>query len=205
MNIPEILPCPFCGRADMRHLPDGQMAHPTFSGQRCVMDNTQHYTEDWNRRQTTPEAANLVRYIPNLLVCEAACKTILDGHVLEEFLKTLNQLRDAHAATFPAHPPKPEPTEARSERQRFEDWYTLTAFDLAANPIGSRDCHLQWTAWWQRALETQAPKPPAEWMEAAAKEINQEIANNTANYDFLADEELVTIIARHYSAPAGTA
>lgn len=30
-------------------------------------------------------------------------------------------------------------------RQAFEDWYTLNAFDLSANP--SRECHLQWQAW----------------------------------------------------------
>ena len=30
------------------------------------------------------------------------------------------------------------PEIAPTERQRFEDWYTLNAFDLPANPIGSR-------------------------------------------------------------------
>ena len=41
----------------------------------------------------------------------------------------------------------PEPT----EREKFEAWYTLNAFDLEANPIGSRECHLQWLAWQARS------------------------------------------------------
>ena len=32
-------------------------------------------------------------------------------------------------------------------RQAFEAWYTVNAFDLAENPLGSRDCALQWAAW----------------------------------------------------------
>lgn len=39
-----------------------------------------------------------------------------------------------------------------TDRSRFEAWYTLHAFDLAANPIGSRECHLQWKAW-EAAIE----------------------------------------------------
>lgn len=37
------------------------------------------------------------------------------------------------------------------ERQAFEDWYTTHAFDYSRDPIGSRDCSLQWEAW-QAAL-----------------------------------------------------
>ena len=33
------------------------------------------------------------------------------------------------------------------ERARFEDWYVVNAFDYQRDPIGSRDCSLQWTAW----------------------------------------------------------
>lgn len=47
-----------------------------------------------------------------------------------------------------------------TERQRFEDWYTVSAFDLKASPIGSRDCALQWAAWCA-ALVCRQPTPEA--------------------------------------------
>jgi hypothetical protein len=34
-----------------------------------------------------------------------------------------------------------------TELQEFEQWYVENAFDLQSNPIGSRDCGLQWKAW----------------------------------------------------------
>lgn len=33
------------------------------------------------------------------------------------------------------------------ERERFEEWYTNHAFNYSRDPIGSRDCSLQWEAW----------------------------------------------------------
>lgn len=45
----------------------------------------------------------------------------------------------------------------RTERARFEDWYVQNAFDYVANPLGSRDCALQWKGW-QAALSAQ-PSP----------------------------------------------
>lgn len=33
------------------------------------------------------------------------------------------------------------------ERKKFEDWYSRNAFYYQENPIGSRDCDLQWRAW----------------------------------------------------------
>lgn len=33
------------------------------------------------------------------------------------------------------------------DRAEFEQWYTMHAHDYAKNPIGSRDCDLQWRAW----------------------------------------------------------
>ncbi len=44
-------------------------------------------------------------------------------------------------------PPPPTTIEPTPERQQFEDWYTLNAFDIASAPVGSRDCDLQWRAW----------------------------------------------------------
>lgn len=34
-----------------------------------------------------------------------------------------------------------------ADRSAFEAWYVANAFDLAASPLGSRHCALQWTAW----------------------------------------------------------
>lgn len=33
------------------------------------------------------------------------------------------------------------------EREMFEQWYIENAFDYEANPLGSRECGLQWQAW----------------------------------------------------------
>lgn len=38
----------------------------------------------------------------------------------------------------------------RLERESFEKWYATHAFDFEKNPIGSRDCGLQWQAWQAR-------------------------------------------------------
>lgn len=51
----------------------------------------------------------------------------------------------------------------QAERARFEDWYVQNAFDYVANPIGSRDCALQWKGW-QAALSAQ-PSPGGQGME----------------------------------------
>ena len=48
-----------------------------------------------------------------------------------------------------------------TEREAFEAWYAVNAFDYGANPIGSRDCGLQWRAW-QAALAQPAPLTDAE-------------------------------------------
>lgn len=37
------------------------------------------------------------------------------------------------------------------ERKEFEQWYAENAFNFVANPIGSRECGLQWSAWKARA------------------------------------------------------
>jgi hypothetical protein len=47
-------------------------------------------------------------------------------------------------------PPQRKLTDAQ-ERQNFEQWYAENAFDYASNPIGSRECGLQWNAWRARA------------------------------------------------------
>lgn len=34
-----------------------------------------------------------------------------------------------------------------TDRKEFEEWYVCNAFDYERDPIGSRDCGLQWAAW----------------------------------------------------------
>lgn len=49
-------------------------------------------------------------------------------------------------------------------RDAFEVWYATNAFDYAKNPIGSRECGLQWAAW-QAAQSQPAPPVPADVQE----------------------------------------
>lgn len=42
-------------------------------------------------------------------------------------------------------------------RDVFEQWYVVNAFDYEKNPIGSRQCSLQWQAW-QAATKAAKPK-----------------------------------------------
>lgn len=51
-----------------------------------------------------------------------------------------------------------ESTEKSPTRKQFEHWYSTHAFNYSRDPIGSRDCSLQWVAW-QAALAT-PPSPP---------------------------------------------
>lgn len=37
------------------------------------------------------------------------------------------------------------------EREAFEKWYAESAFNYGRDPIGSRECGLQWAAWNARA------------------------------------------------------
>lgn len=39
------------------------------------------------------------------------------------------------------------------ERKDFEQWYSESAFHFERDPIGSRDCGLQWAAWQARAAQ----------------------------------------------------
>ncbi len=43
--------------------------------------------------------------------------------------------------------------EKSPSRIAFEQWYTVNAFNYASNPLGSRDCSLQWIAWHARDAE----------------------------------------------------
>ena len=54
-----------------------------------------------------------------------------------------------------------------SERNRFEEWYVKNAFNYVRDPIGSRDCSLQWAAW-QAGSESHRAELAA-WRSALAK------------------------------------
>lgn len=54
--------------------------------------------------------------------------------------------------------------EVQVERAAFEDWYVQNTFDFERNPIGSRECGLQWKAWQARAaLQADAGAVPNGW------------------------------------------
>jgi hypothetical protein len=115
---PEALPCPFCG-ADgiiyewdetssgelvaghsLRYQNTRHLCRPQCSSCDCRLENGWYRIEDaieeWNRRAHAPkqEPVDLVKYIPNRLVAEAAVKTISDIDVLNSFLTALNLARD---------------------------------------------------------------------------------------------------------------
>ncbi len=51
------------------------------------------------------------------------------------------------------------PLSDQIERKEFEQWYATNAFNFERDPIGSRDCGLQWAAWKARR-EYGAKHPP---------------------------------------------
>lgn len=38
-------------------------------------------------------------------------------------------------------------TDKQDSRAAFEQWYACNAFDYVRDPIGSRECGLQWASW----------------------------------------------------------
>ena len=71
-----------------------------------------------------------------------------DGDVLSASIVDGTGLRNIPLYTTP---PQRKPLTDAQERQNFEQWYAENAFDYASNPIGSRECGLQWNAWRARA------------------------------------------------------
>ncbi len=45
------------------------------------------------------------------------------------------------------------------ERKEFEQWYSTHAFNYTRDPIGSRDCSIQWAAWIARRALTEQVQP----------------------------------------------
>lgn len=52
---------------------------------------------------------------------------------------------------YTSPPAQRKPLSVEQERKHFEYWYSTNAFDYESNPIGSRECGLQWQAWKARA------------------------------------------------------
>lgn len=65
-------------------------------------------------------------------------------------------------------------------RSEFGDWYTCNAFDYASNPIGSRQCDLQWRAYLAARLA-----PPAGFVMVPVEPTKEmlEAAGTMDNYD----------------------
>ena len=66
-------------------------------------------------------------------------------------------------------------------RQDGESWYVANSFDLAASPIGSRDCALQWAAWVaasarQQGEQLRLRRLALEWSDAALKLQTERVA-----------------------------
>lgn len=66
--------------------------------------------------------------------------------------------------TTPTTGGDPAMTEDKS-RSDFEQWYVENAFDYVRDPIGSRECGLQWKAW---AASRSSSRDRAEALEEAA-------------------------------------
>jgi hypothetical protein len=47
-----------------------------------------------------------------------------------------------------------------NQRKEFEQWYACNAFNYERDPIGSRDCGLQWDAWQAAIAQKEAQQEP---------------------------------------------
>lgn len=65
--------------------------------------------------------------------------------------RTERQLVMQILALLAAAPEAPAQASAVDERAAFEAWYSQNAFNFERDPIGSRECGLQWKAWQARA------------------------------------------------------
>ena len=72
------------------------------------------------------------------------------------------------------------------ERKEFERWYAVNAFDYATNPIGSRECGLQWAAWKACAALAKPVVAPEDW-EGVAADQAMTIAMLKVDYQQLQD------------------
>jgi len=78
---------------------------------------------------------------------------------------------------------------AQALRAQFEQWYTMHAHNYSRDPIGSRDCALQWEAW-KAAHESRAqPAPVAEPVGRVHIQLHRDCPS-MRNVEFLEDIEL---------------
>ena len=59
-----------------------------------------------------------------------------------------------------------------TQRKQFEQWYATHAFNYERDPIGSRDCGLQWAAW-QAAQEQQDKERATRASDAGTINVNE--------------------------------
>ena len=80
----------------------------------------------------------------------------------------------AQQTTMTQHP------DTDTTRATFEQWYAENAFDYARNPIGSRECGLQWAAW--RAA-TAAERERKRRIAVAARAVTTNCMTRADTYD----------------------
>jgi hypothetical protein len=83
------------------------------------------------------------KYAPAGMKCKGQAIEFLTTHGLQGSV-----LREEY--TEGAAQPQ-EAGQEGTERKDFEQWYTTHTFDYEKNPIGSRECGLQWASWLARA------------------------------------------------------
>lgn len=87
-------------------------------------------------------------------------------------------------------------SEERAERARFESWYSTHAFNYSRDPIGSRDCGLQWDAW-KAARASLATTEGAE----AVGEVCGDVNSRAMRWSPLADSFALPIGTKLYTHP----
>lgn len=83
--------------------------------------------------------------------------------------------------------PKQEPFDQDYEREQFEKWYCVAAFDFERDPIGSKLCGDQWAAWKERAkraapVQAQEQREPAEIERITKAYVSELDALSNRNY-----------------------
>lgn len=70
-------------------------------------------------------------------------------------------------------------------REKFEAWYVENAFDYPSNPIGSRECGLQWKAWQaahaSRDAEVEALKHEVDDLSALVRRLAHSLDKPSGN------------------------
>lgn len=89
-----------------------------------------------------------------------------------------------------------------NEREEFEKWYSVSAFDFVENPIGSRDCGLQWRAWQARGeLEAKKLEASDARYQARVRELEEALHSiSSVVGDYLLFNAKPTDLSKEYHA-----